>query len=750
MPITGRSTMFLGRHAPFVLNRPRVPADTVSRSRHSLPKSRRRTAPFLECLETRVVPSTANVGVNGELQTNTAANIQLPSGATLAQQAMDGTAMVDPGSVSDFIPGTFTYTPNTGYVGPDSFTYTYTDSDGKTQTGEVDLDVANFLSPSTDQTAAPGQTVTVMADAVDTANQYHDMMYYLDFVPNAPTYGAAVVTNSVPNPIAPNDPTLSNNTGTFTWTVPTSFVNAPGTYPFTISAVDDNDGEAAVGGTFSFGSETFNVIVYNPDKVPTLKPVPDQTVALGTPVALTATVASPVFGETIAYSLDPGAPAGATIDPYRGAFTFTPSGAPGTATITVRATYDGISSLSATQTFHVTTYDSSKLPTLNPIPDQTAALGAPVALTAAVASPVAGETITYSLAPGAPTGATINPSTGAFSFTPTGAPGAATVTVSATYDGMSSLSASQTFHVSTYDASRLPALNPIPSQTVSLNIPVALTAAVVSPVTGETLTYSLDPGAPAGAQIDASRGAFTFTPTAAGVSTITVRATYDGVTTLSATQTFQVNAFSTQLPNLSPIADQTVQPGSTVALTAAVASPVAGETITYSLDPGAPAGASIDPRSGAFQFVATSAPATDTVTVRATYDGMASLSATTSFRIDIQSPPPPPAPANAKGITHIVSTKKGLSAITIGFDEALNANSAMNGSLYVVLGAVTKRHKMTFSKSVALRAASYNAGTNSVTLMLAKPYKGGVKVTVNPGIVAANGAASSTSFSFVH
>jgi hypothetical protein len=437
------------------------------------------------------------------------------------------------------------------------------------------------------------------------------------------------------------------------------------------------------------------------------------------------------------------------INPGTGAFSFTPTGAPGTATITIRATYGGVSSLSSAQTFHISAYDPGKLPGLNSIPDQTIALGSAVALTAVVANPVAGETIAYSLDPGAPAGATIKPSTGAFSFTPTGGPGTATITVRAMYDGVSSLSSAQTFHISAYDPSALPSLNSIPDQIVALGTPVALTAVVTSPVAGETITYSLDPDAATGATINPGTGAFRFTPTGSpGTATITVRATYDGLSSLSATQTFHVNTFSTQLPTLSLIADQTVQAGTAVALTASVANPVAGETITYSLDPGAPASATINPSSGAFRFTPTGAPATYTVTVRATYNGMASLSATTSFRINVQSPSPPPAPPHATGITHAVSTRKGLSAITIGFDEALNANSAMNSSLYSVLSAVTRRRKTTFNKGVAVRGASYNTGMNSVTLTLAKPYKGVVQVTVNPGIVAANGAASSTSFSF--
>ena len=63
-----------------------------------------------------------------------------------------------------------------------------------------------------------------------------------------------------------------------------------------------------------------------------------------------------VQNPALAYSLDAGAPAGATIDPDTGVFSWTPTAGQGPATynITVRVTDSGSPSLSATKTFAVT------------------------------------------------------------------------------------------------------------------------------------------------------------------------------------------------------------------------------------------------------------------------------------------------------------------------------------------------------------------------------------------------------------
>ena len=54
------------------------------------------------------------------------------------------------GSVSYNDDGTFTYTPNAGYAGPDSFTYTITDGDGDPSTATVYVNVAADSEPSFD------------------------------------------------------------------------------------------------------------------------------------------------------------------------------------------------------------------------------------------------------------------------------------------------------------------------------------------------------------------------------------------------------------------------------------------------------------------------------------------------------------------------------------------------------------------------------------------------------------------------
>jgi len=103
-------------------------------------------------------------------------------------------------------------------------------------------------------------------------------------------------------------------------------------------------------------------------------------------------------------------------------------------------------------------------------------------------------------------------------------------------------------------------------------------------------------------------------------------------------------------------------------------------------------------------------------------------------------------------VTHIAGTghtTKGLTTITVSFNEALNTGSADNPSLYIVDGGVTKHGKTVYTNKLAIRSLSYNAKAHTVTIALAKPFKGAVQVTVLPGIRAANGASSSGSFSAI-
>ncbi len=71
-----------------------------------------------------------------------------------------------------------------------------------------------------------------------------------------------------------------------------------------------------------------------------------------------------------------------------------------------------------------------------------------------------------------------------------------------------------------------------------------------------------------------------------------------------------------------------------------------------------------------------------------------------------------------------------------------------NPAPYSVLGAVKKHHKTVYSKVMRIKGISFDGGTR-VTVNLAKPYKGAVKLTIHGGILAADGASSNVDFSAV-
>ncbi len=102
-------------------------------------------------------------------------------------------------------------------------------------------------------------------------------------------------------------------------------------------------------------------------------------------------------------------------------------------------------------------------------------------------------------------------------------------------------------------------------------------------------------------------------------------------------------------------------------------------------------------------------------------------------------------------VTEVVSAsqdKKGLIGITVIFDEPLDANVVNDRALFNVRGAVKQHHRTVFTKAVRIKGISFD-GQTRVTINLAKPYKGAVQVTVLAGILAADGASSTTDYSAV-
>ncbi len=91
-----------------------------------------------------------------------------------------------------------------------------------------------------------------------------------------------------------------------------------------------------------------------PNTSPILAPIPNRVITLGQTLSFTASATdTDQPPQTLTFTLLPGAPNSAFINPSTGLFTWTPSTAPATNSISVKVTDNGSPNLSATQSFTV-------------------------------------------------------------------------------------------------------------------------------------------------------------------------------------------------------------------------------------------------------------------------------------------------------------------------------------------------------------------------------------------------------------
>jgi hypothetical protein len=103
-------------------------------------------------------------------------------------------------------------------------------------------------------------------------------------------------------------------------------------------------------------------------------------------------------------------------------------------------------------------------------------------------------------------------------------------------------------------------------------------------------------------------------------------------------------------PELGQIGDRLVDEGAVLTLAVPATDSNLDATLTFSLDPGAPQGATIDPVSGVFSWTAPDGPANYTVTVRVTDNGTPALSDAKSFVITVNNVAPSNVLGNADSI----------------------------------------------------------------------------------------------------
>lgn len=203
-----------------------------------------------------------------------------------------------------------------------------------------------------------------------------------------------------------------------------------------------------------------------------------------------------------------------------------------------------------------------------------------------------GDALTFSLV-NPPTGATIDPATGAFSWTPTAAQvGTQTITVQVS-DG--TLTATAQTSVTVTAANAAPTFTAVlPDTTVAVGTTLAFTYEATDP-NGDAVTFSLT--GPAGISLDATTGAFSWTPTTGQVGTQTIAVTAsDGALSTTTQATVTVVA-----PNQAPTftsapANVSLAPGDTLRIQYA-ATDADGDVLSFSLLDG-PSTAVLDTQTG--------------------------------------------------------------------------------------------------------------------------------------------------------
>jgi len=437
---------------------------------------------------------------------------------------------------------------------------------------------------------------------------------------------------------APSGATIDPIKGIFRWT-PTE-VQGGASYNLTIR-VSDN------GSPTLTDSKSFRITVNKVNSPPIVAPLAARSVPENTTVSFAVSASDtdlPV--QTLTFSLDAGAPSGASIDSGTGVFTWTPNEAqgPSTNTILIRVTDNGSPSASTTQAVTITVTEVNSQPVLtNP---GTLTIDEAKLFTyqlVATDADLPTNRLSFSSFGPIPAGLIVNAISGILSWTPTEAQGPSTnlVTVRVSDNGVPSMNMTQQFTIVVNEVNSAPVLTNLNNSTRTINelTTISLTnRATDIDVPTNILTYEIV-SAPAGAAINATNGILTWTPTEAqgpSSNSILVRVYDNGIPSLSATQRFSiVVAEVNSAPTIPAIADKTVAPGQLLSFAVGASDPdLPAQLLSFNLEPGAPAGAAVD-SAGIFSWTPPGATpqGTNQLAVRVADDGVPSLSATQTFKV---------------------------------------------------------------------------------------------------------------------
>ncbi len=369
----------------------------------------------------------------------------------------------------------------------------------------------------------------------------------------------------------------------------------------------------------------------------------DCHVELGEPLFVAAKLKDSSRIDDVQFSLAPGAPHGARIDPDAGVIVWTPS-QPGTFHIGVRAKSTQPGHGADQKSFAVVVDPSSRVPELADIPERTATEGELVVVPIKVKNRGRLKSdLEFRLAPGAPEGAKIDADSGFVTWKAT-RPGTYRMTVHAVTDAPAGQRVEKSFAVVVHAAVRPPELIELDDKMVNEGELLFVTAKLKDPsrVPGN-VQFCLGDESPVGAEIDPDAGVIRWKPAAAGSYTITVIAASDEPGSPRDQRSFRVVVKSTSRPPvLARINDRSVNEGEPLIVPVKLkdrGQPAAG--LHFSLAGETPDGASIDSESGLLSWTPTR-PGTFHVTVRCESLAVAGADDEQTFTVIVHAVAEPP------------------------------------------------------------------------------------------------------------
>jgi hypothetical protein len=379
-------------------------------------------------------------------------------------------------------------------------------------------------------------------------------------------------------------------TRTFSWTPGFDQAGAYTTVTFQVTDGTDT------------GSETITITVNDVNAPPVLGAIGDRSVDEAATLTFTLS-ATDVDGNALTYGAS-NLPTGATFDPGTRTFSWTPTyDQAGTyANVAFEVTDDGIPNLSDSEAITITVADVNRAPLLSAIGGQSVDEGATLAFTVS-ATDADGNILTYA-ASGLPTGASFNPASRTFSWTPTyqqagSYPG---VAFTVTDDGTPNRSDSETITISVNEANAPPVLAAIGDRSVSEAATVSFTVSATDE-DGNALTYGAS-NLPTGATFDPGTRTFSWTPTyqqAGSYPGVVFTVTDDGTPNRSDSETITLTVDDVnRSPVLDAIGDRSAVEGDTLSFTVS-ATDEDGDMLTYGAS-NLPTGAIFDAGTRTFSW----------------------------------------------------------------------------------------------------------------------------------------------------